>query len=280
MMQVSILCPNGDVQLDWRSAYGRLSEALASAGIAARALPWTGLDQAQVPDAVACLAWGYHLEPGRWTRLLQRRLTTGSLVNSARAMLWNSDKIYLEQLATRVPVVPTHFTDTIDPGLLSDLRDRFRSDVLIVKPRWGASGHGLTIVHERDPVPDLTDVLVQPRLNAIEQEGEVSLVFFGERFSHAVRKLAAPGEIRVQSDFGGSVEAFSPSEELVALGEKALSAAPSSPAYARVDLVMGNEGEWQVMELELIEPELFLEFSSDGPRQFGQAIRERLFNGR
>jgi hypothetical protein len=81
------------MQLDWCSAYGRLSDALASAGIDAGPLPWTELDRAQVPDAIACLAWSYHLKPAKWAGLLERRLETGGLVNSAKAMLWNSDEL-------------------------------------------------------------------------------------------------------------------------------------------------------------------------------------------
>jgi hypothetical protein len=126
----------------------------------------------------------------------------------------------------------------------------------------------------------LSGVLVQPRLGAIERDGELSLIYFEGRFSHAVRKLPARGEIRVQSDFGGRVEPSHPSAELIALGERAISAAPDELAYARVDLVQGEHGKWQLMELEAIEPELFLEFGPDDGRAFGRAIANRLCKGR
>jgi hypothetical protein len=279
-MQVSILCPTTDVQLDWRAGYARLSQSLEAAGLSARAIPWTELDAAQDCDAIACLAWGYHLEPRRWTNLLRGRTGSKQLVNSARSLLWNADKIYLRDLSRHVPTVPTHFADQLDAALLSKLRDKFRSESLVVKPRWGASGHGLMVLDAGSDIPALSGMLVQPRLGAVERDGEQSLIYFEGRFSHAVRKLPARGEIRVQSDFGGRVEPSYPSAELIALGERAISAAPDELAYARVDLVRGEHGSWQLMELEAIEPELFLEFGPDDGRAFGRAIANRLCKGR
>jgi len=274
-MQLSILCPTPEVQLDWRAAYARLSEALESAGLRACALPWTELGGPTVTMAAACLAWGYHLQPDRWIALLRPRLGTATLANSARSLIWNSDKIYLKQLARSVPIVPTHFCSRLDEATASQLRRRFGSETLVAKPRWGAGAHGLTVLRDGVPIPPLRDVLVQPMLTAIT-EGEISLIYFDGRFSHAVRKLPAAGEIRVQAEHGGRIENFRASDELVALGERAIRAAPDTLVYARVDIVKGNDGQWQVIELEAIEPELFLHLAPDGGRALGEALRKRL----
>jgi len=274
-MQLSILCPTPEVQLDWRAAYARLSEALESAGLRVRSLPWTELGDPSVTMTAACLAWGYHLQPGRWIALLRPFLGTATLANSAESLIWNSDKIYLKRLARSVPVVPTHFCSTLDEVTASQLRRRFRSETLVAKPRWGAGAHGLTFLHDGISVPPLRDVLVQPMLTAIT-EGEISLIYFDGRFSHAVRKLPAAGELRVQAEYGGRVEDFAASDELIELGQRVIKAAPDALTYARVDVVKGNDGRWQVIELEAIEPELFLHLAPDGGRALGEAFRNRL----
>lgn len=275
-MQLSILCPTPDIQLDWRPAFARLKDALEAAGLQVRALPWTQLGDPDVGAAAACLAWGYHFQPERWSALLKQRLASPTtLVNSAETLIWNSDKIYLEELARSVPIVPTHFAASLDEGRVSELRQRFQSDTLIAKPRWGAGAHGLALLRKGDPLPPLRDVLVQPLLTAIAQ-GEVSLIYFGGRFSHAVRKVPAAGELRVQSEHGGRVEPFDAPDSLVELGRRAIETAPGMLAYARVDVVKGNDGSWQVMELEAIEPELFLDHAPDGGRALAEAIRASL----
>lgn len=274
-MQLTILCPTPEVQLDWRAAYARLSEAVESAGLRARSLTWTALGDSPVAMAAACLAWGYHLQPDRWIGLLRPYLGSAVLANPAESLIWNSDKIYLKQLARSVPVVPTHFCSTLDEATASQLRRRFRSETLVAKPRWGAGALGLTVLHDGVGVPPLRDVLVQPMLTAIS-EGEISLIYFDGRFSHALRKLPAPGDLRVQAEHGGRVETFSASDELVQLGERAIRTAPDNLTYARVDIVKGNDGRWQVIELEAIEPELFLDLAPDGGRALGEALRRRM----
>lgn len=275
-MQLSILCPTSDCALDWRAAYARLSDIFQTAGFQTRALPWTELADSETAAAAACLAWGYHLQPTRWIDLL-RSGAAMSLANCVRTLIWNSDKIYLQELAQSVPVVPTDFVATLDDAIASTLRGRFRAETLVAKPRWGAGAHGLTFLRDGESVPPLRDVLVQPMLTSIPVEGEISLIYFDGRFSHAVRKIPAAGDFRVQSEFGGSVEDFPASDALVELGTRAIQAAPDALVYARVDIVKGNDGSWQVIELEAIEPELFLGFAPDAGRALGQAFRRRFF---
>ena len=112
-------------------------------------------------------------------------------------------------------------------------------------------------------------------LTSIPTEGEVSLVYCDGRFSHAVRKIPAAGDFRVQSEFGGSVEHIPASDALIELGIRAIEAAPDPLTYARVDIVKGHDGGWQMIELEAIEPELFLGFAPDAGRALGEAFRKR-----
>jgi hypothetical protein len=277
-MQISILCPAIDVHLNWRASFARLSEALAMANIETVAVPWTRLGGPGDEHAAAFLAWGYHLQPGRWLGLLRQRMNSARLLNPARSLIWNSDKLYLRQLAALVPVVPTRFVHKLTCDAAVVLHKQLRSEILVAKPRWGASGYGLTLIRRGKPVPALRDVLLQPMLRRVETEGEISLLFFGGKFSHSIRKLPARGDFRVQSDFGGSIEPFAASENLVEMARRAIAGAPDELAYARVDIVRSDEDGWQLMELEAIEPELFLDFAPDAGLALALACRSRLFD--
>ena len=114
--------------------------------------------------------------------------------------------------------------------------------------------------------------LVQPLMPGILTEGEYSLFFFAGKFSHAIVKRPASGDFRVQEQFGGREEPWTPGEEALALAAAALAAAPSATVYARVDMVGDAAGRLRIMELELIEPSLFLHHAPDKGAAFGQAV--------
>ena len=101
-------------------------------------------------------------------------------------------------------------------------------------------------------------MLLQPYLDFITEKGEVSLVLFGGKYSHAVLKKAKPGDFRVQDDFGGTLHPFDPTDEMIELAEKAVRCVEPIPVYARVDLVWDQNDTVCVSELELVEPELWM----------------------
>src|SRR4029077_9194837 len=119
------------------------------------------------------------------------------------------------------------------------------------------------------------DVMVQPLLSEVGDAGEWSLVFFGRRFSHAVLKRPAAGDYRVQWEFGGSAVSASPPAPLIADAERVIAAAPGVPLYARVDGVE-REGRLVLMELELIEPHLFLSWGDGAAARLAGALRASL----
>ena len=98
----------------------------------------------------------------------------------------------------------------------------------------------------------------QPFVADIVATGEDTLVAIAGRVTHGVRKRAKPGDFRVQDDHGGTVHHLEPTPEQVALAERALAACGTMPAYGRVDMVRLGDGSLAVMELELVEPELWL----------------------
>ncbi|WP_265587181.1 ATP-grasp domain-containing protein [Sphingomicrobium arenosum] len=232
-------------------------------------------------DAVLPLiAWGYHLDGGRWFDLIDRiAFRKVACVNHPAILRWNSDKAYLSELADKgVAVVPTIEAHGEEEGVLARAAATFKSDKLVVKPRLSASGEGTYALSASDALPeDVRDrrLIIQPFLTEILTGGEMSLLYFDGRYSHAAVKRAKEGEFRVQPEFGGSEEAVEAPPEARKVAEAALACAPQPPAYARVDLVMTEQGPL-LMELELIEPDMFLRYAPDEGAAFRDAVLKRL----
>jgi hypothetical protein len=123
-------------------------------------------------------------------------------------------------------------------------------------------------------------MLVQPWLKDIVNSGEYSLIFLGGEFSHSVSKVPRPGEFRVQPEYGGIIGPCDPPEGSVDLGKAALAASPAATTYARVDIVVGNDGRLQVIELELIEPALYMAGVPDAAPRFAEAVLSAASAGR
>ena len=263
------------------------------AGISLYGLVWS--NPAQSFDSFDLLVlrscWDYHLRHSDFVGWLGEVEAAGvKLLNSAGLVRWNSEKTYLRSLAEAgCDVVPTEWLDA--QSLLSDgtdrigglLRDRGWSRA-VIKPTVSASG-----LHTWATSPDLIqgqgdrlrdavahgDLMLQPFLPEIEAHGEWSLIFFGGVMSHAVLKVAKPGDFRVQSDFGGTAELASPPAALISDAENVMAALPGEPAYARIDGVERN-GRLVLVEAELIEPQLFLGLDPEAPRRFAKVLERSL----
>ena len=118
--------------------------------------------------------------------------------------------------------------------------------------------------------------MVQQYIAAIETEGEWSLVYIQGKFSHAVIKRPRDGDFRVQNNFGGTVQLMQPCKELMEFSEAVLGQLAWPPMFARVDLV-SDGSRILLMELEVIEPELFLDLVPGSSRQLAASIRDYLF---
>ena len=278
-MRVAFLVPAPEYRLDWRWTYDPQARALEAIGIDVEPVPWTEAAKAKDFDLILPLiAWGYHEHYVRWLRLLDELDTIGApIANPVPLLRWNSDKSYLEELGAKgVPSVPSITVSELDEPHLDEARAHFGCDTLVVKPLVSASAHGTYMLSHRDAVPE--DVrgwrmLVQPWIEAIGDSGEWSLMFFNGVFSHAVSKVPVRGEFRVQREFGGSIRSCEPPEGAIELASAALAAAPAASTYARVDIVDGNGGRLEIIELELIEPALFLDDAPGAAGRFAEAVR-------
>jgi glutathione synthase/RimK-type ligase-like ATP-grasp enzyme len=278
-MRIAVLVPAPDYPELWRWAYDVEAAALASAGVDVEPIAWTEAGQLGEFDLVLPLvAWGYHLDYPRWLSFLdhaeRERLP---LVNPAALLRWNSDKAYLAELGERgVPTVPTMAAESCCDADLEEARRRFGTEWLVIKPPVSASATGTNRIGPRDDLP--TDsfrkpMIVQPLIEEIARTGEYSLMLFGGEFSHAVVKRPGSGDFRVQEHHGGvTLPCEAPPAGAVELAQAALAAAPATATYARVDIVPDDEGTLRIMELELIEPALFLDRAADGGAAFVRSI--------
>lgn len=250
-----------------------IAAALRPAGIEVAPHPMTE-PLAAGAEALALLVWGYHLDPDAWlARIADWEAAGVRLHNPAAALRWNTAKTYLCELeAAGAPVIPTLAVDDTTTADLDDARRRFGADVLVVKPQVGASAHGAEIVRPGERTKLKEPAIIQPYYPSVRTEGELSLMFFGGRFSHAVRKRPGAGDFRVQEEHGGSSMAVEAPPEAIRAAEQVLAVAPQGLTYARVDLLPDAVGAHRLMELELIEPQLFLAYAPDRGAALGHAL--------
>jgi len=280
-MRLAILgpTPGYDLYADvWPHTYERYRRVLVEAGIEVEQSPWTEPLAPGFDAALGLGAWGYHLEPRRWLEVLSG-WSGPPLLNPPAVMAWNTRKTYLAELAAAgAPVTPTlAFDGELTPRDLQRARERFGVDTLVAKPAVAASGYGACRLEPGEvPPTGLGETLVQPFMDSVSGEGELSLFHFGGRFSHAVRKVAAEGDFRVQAEYGGAQPPTEAPAEALRAAAEVLAVAPSPLTYARVDMVRGPDGRFVLMELELIEPELYLGMAPDGGRLFADAVRQTI----
>lgn len=264
-----------------------LLPALADRGIDAQPAVWTdpSVDWGSFDAIVVRSPWDYFMRAREWADWLDRVDATGvPMFNPLKVVRWNSHKSYLQQLAgAGVPVVDTVMTRGNGAVDLADLLAGAGWEDAIVKPAIDGGAARLFRVRDVDDaqarfdalVAD-GDVLVQPFLPSVVDQGELSLIYFGGELSHTVRKTPKPGDIRVQPVHGGAYELEGPTSEAIHVAERVFDAVDADLLYARVDLVRGLDGKLQLIELEVIEPLLFLELDEAAPRRFADALVERL----
>ncbi|MDK2760273.1 MAG: hypothetical protein KYX64_02800 [Sphingopyxis sp.] len=276
--RVAILVPAPDYYEKWQPAFARKAAALTAAGLIVEQRMWSDAGDLSGFDLVLPLfAWGYQRDVAGWYALLDRMEAAAlPVANPVAVLRWNSDKAYLAELAAQhVAVVPTVEVAALDDAALADARARLGADEVVVKPAISGGADGTHRIAAGDAIP--ADALgqrrlVQPLMPGILAEGEYSLFFFGGIFSHAIVKRPASGDFRVQEQFGGRESDWDASAEARALAAAALAAAPAPPVYARVDMVGDAAGVLHIMELELIEPSLFLHHAPDRGAAFGHAV--------
>ncbi|MEI5100425.1 hypothetical protein RB200_20160 [Streptomyces sp. PmtG] len=248
-----------------------LVRALGEAGAAARAVVWDDpdVDWGSYDLVVIRSTWDYIERVAEFTAWTEKVERLSALANPARVIRWNADKRYLSDLvAAGVPTVPTAYAAPGD-GCEAVLPE----GEFVIKPTYGGGSHLAARYRPgehaaaRSHVARLHDegltAMAQPYMRRIDTTGERALLFFSGRFQHAIQKGAvlAPGvAFDAPKAAHPDVRAWHPTAAEREVAERALAAVPGAPEllYARVDLVDGDDGAPRVMELELVEPNLFL----------------------
>ena len=277
-MRLAFLVPDPDYPEAWDWAFDAEADALRKRGATVDPVPWTRAADLSSYDLVLPLVvWGYHLQYPDWVAFLDRIDADGlPVVNPPELLRWNSDKVYLTELAAKgIPTVETIEVEHLDSAELAAAADKFGTTELVVKPPVSASATGTHRIGASDEVPASErgqHMMIQPFLPSIATEGEYAVILFDGVYSHTVVKRPKSGDFRVQPHLGGSTESCEPPHGAVDLAKAALGAAPTSPTYARVDIVRGADGELLIMELELIEPALFLDVAPHGEDAFADSV--------
>lgn len=254
-----------DIDVDMPLLYAALAAEVEVAVIAwdDPSADWRAFDLAVIRST-----WDYTERLPAFLAWAERCESVTRLANSAALVRWNSDKRYLAFLRSRgIPVVPTTFSS---PGERASLPD---GQEYVVKPAVGAGArlaaryrpteHAAAVSHIQRLHASGITVMVQPYVTTVDTTGERALVFVGGEFVHAIRKgpVLAPGahyDERKQAHPGMLSWPATAAEVGVARRAMAAVPTPEDPLYARVDLVDDGRGKPMVMELELIEPNLFL----------------------
>ena len=245
-----------------------LRDSLVKSGHTAEFRVWNGAtDWLSYETCLLRSTWDYHRNVTKFLSWLQTTAKFTRVLNPYETVRWNTDKSYLSDLGTRgIPVIPTQvFTE--QSKALTAIAKLLEKGRVVVKPAVSASGE---LTHRLDSESKLEYVVgeilersalvLQPYIETIVEEGELSLVFFKisgkTQYSHSVLKTAKKGDFRVQEEFGGTVEKVEAPDDSIAVARNCLETMPQKWTYARVDLVDWTTSP-RVGEVELIEPELF-----------------------
>lgn len=229
--------------------------------------------------------WDYYEKPASFLTWLTELKSKGVKVfNPIPIIEWNLHKFYLKDIAQQgFPVIPTYFLAKKQFQSLESLFTHFQTEMLIIKPAISAGAfHTYKIpliekVNFEYKIRELNqqyDLLVQPFLPEIQAQGEWSLLFFNGKYSHAVLKMPQSGDFRVQEEHGGATKFYNPPPETLQLTQSIVNTYTPDLLFTRVDGVE-IQGRFHLMELELIEPELFLN-SDELVRKFAEAIMLKL----
>jgi glutathione synthase/RimK-type ligase-like ATP-grasp enzyme len=258
-----------------------LFRALADADVSAELAVW-GDAAVQWDDydlVVVRSTWDY---PARRDDFLAWARSLAHLENPLSVLQYSSDKIYLADVeAHGLAIIPSHF------AAVGETPEFFPGD-FVVKPRVGAGSNDALRYHEGEEVAATRhvealhargrDVLIQPYIHSVDTLGERALIFIDGQYSHAITKGAMLNVPPDERDFlyrREQIVSVTAEDDALLTATNVLGTLGfDSLLYARVDLVATIRG-WLVMEIELVEPSLFLTYHWPAATALATAIARR-----
>jgi glutathione synthase/RimK-type ligase-like ATP-grasp enzyme len=265
-----------------------LSNLLTEMGIAHRIVAWSDpeVDWSEFTQVLIKSTWDYFDYYPEFLVWLDRLEAQGiPVLNEVATLRWNSSKNYLLEIESNgFPCVAGKLLPKGSLTTLDQLFEGVTAEQLVVKPLVsGGAKNTLKISRTDEPAVlekvlqwvQEEDFLVQPYIKEIVAVGEYSLIFFNAAFSHAVLKTPAPADFRVQHYYGGTIQEITPDASLMAAAQALVDRYAKNTLHARVDGVL-IDGVFHLMELELIEPYLFLGLSDKAIPNYKAALKQRL----
>ena len=262
-----------------------LAKALTAEGHTIEAAPWDdeAIDWTRYQAVIIRSTWNYHMHPEAFRKWLDRLRSYQLLVcNPIDILEWNMDKSYLADLQQKeVPLPDTLFFEAGSSPDLENILSTKGWSKAVIKPCISATAHNTWVTWPDTAAADASKLetllqtgkyMIQEFMDEVETDGEYSLLFFGQQYSHAAKKTAKAGDFRVQEKYGGSSLPTRPEPSIIRQATEILAKAVPFTAtprllYARVDGVI-RKGVFTLMELELVEPTLFLSGQPLAIRQF------------
>ncbi len=275
---------------------GKLRPAFTALGMKLDVLNWR--DAAAVADdydaMLPLLVWDYfESNQQAFLQAMAQICQKTELFNRFDVVQWNSNKSYLEDLAHQgVHTIPSRRVDRVSEAEVQRSFEKFAGeasgcDQLVIKPDVGGGAWRQVLLKKGDPYPSKDKLppagtLIQPFVKSVLTEGEYSFLYFGGAFSHALVKRPKDGDYRVQSIYGGREQAYAPNQQERAQARAVFDMLDFTPLYARVDLLRADDGRLLLIELELIEPYLYLGFAegsgadNKGAQRLAKALAKKL----
>lgn len=265
-----------------------LRDALIAEGLNTLRLSWDDahFDWSTTQYILFRSTWDYFYRFPEFSKWLQRVSRQTSLLNPETIIRWNLDKHYLLDLKHEgIHIAETHFIEQCSKTTLTKLYDRLGWHETVLKPCVsGTARHTYKLnpnnlkEHEgifKKLIAEEAMMLSPFQYNIVDQ-GEVSMMILNGQFTHAVLKTAKSGDYRVQDNFGGSSCPYTPNDAEIKFAESVVKACKELPIYARVDIFTDNEGRTALLELELIEPELWFRYFPQATGILAGAIKDRI----
>lgn len=270
---------------------GKLVPAFAAQGMTLDLLPWReAAAQAEHYDAMLpLLVWDYFEgNEAAFTAEMAKAEAKTKLFNRFKILNWNSNKSYLDELEKEgAPVIKTITVERVTETNVARAFEMLDTDTLVIKPQVGGGAWRQVLYKKDDPFPAKDTLppggaMIQAFLPSVVEEGEYSFLYFGGKFSHGLIKRPKKGDYRIQSLYGGTEETYEPMTQERNSARAVLNALDFTPLYARVDLLRGRDGKLKLIELEMIEPYLYLGHAegeggdNKGAQKLAEALAKRL----
>ena len=265
----------------------RLYRALQQAGVPTEIVIWDeDADYSKYSLCVIRSTWDYVPRREEYVAWAEHVASQTALWNPAPLVHWNSTKAYLQEMQAKgIPIVETQW---FSAGSVVDFQAVLQESgwaEMVVKPIISAAGNDTfrldreTVkLHQKelDALLVARDVMVQPFMGTVHTSGELSFLFFNNEFSHALQKVPSPNDFRVHEHRGGTTRRFDPLQSHIDFAAACLQQVPWPTLYARVDVMLDDQGQLLLSELELTEPSMFLAYDPAAAERFAQAIQQRL----